>query len=484
MRRRVIATPRSEWVDPAVAFGALCRGESPAFWLDSGVAASTGWSYLGVASRTLTASIEDGNVTEWPSGARHEGTILDFLRERQTGTVETSTEAGLGPSRQGPFQLGWVGWLGYELHAQTMGTGIGRSSRYPDAALLLADRVIAFDHATRTVTYLTLDDAGADELAAWRSTVERALAVPLVRDSGRFDPVRSGENRAPTVGWAYSDEEYLAMIESCQRTIAAGDAYQLCLTTEVSVGGRPDPVDTYLRLRELSPSHHGGFVRIGGVSLLSSSPEQFLSIGPDRLVRSKPIKGTRRRGTTPEEDAALRSELLESDKERAENLMIVDLMRNDIGRISEVGSVTVPGLLEVESYAQVHQLVSTVQGRLAPGLEPVDAVAACFPAGSMTGAPKHSAVLTLDGLERRPRGIYSGAFGYFGFDGRIDLAMVIRSIVLDAGGATVGTGGGITALSIPEDELEEVRVKAAALLRALEADRDARPAEVPDPKVR
>src|SRR5690606_31866621 len=142
------------------------------------------------------------------------------------------------------------------------------------------------------------------------------------------------------------------------------------------------------------------FVRIGGVSLLSSSPEQFLSIGPDRLVRSKPTQRTRRRGTTPGEDAALRSALLESDKERAENLMIVDRMRDDIGRIGEVGSVTVPGLLEVESYAQVHQLVSTVQGRLAPGLEPVDAVAACFPAGSMTGAPKHSAVLTLDGLER------------------------------------------------------------------------------------
>ncbi|HEU4850437.1 MAG TPA: anthranilate synthase component I family protein, partial [Terrimesophilobacter sp.] len=284
------------------------------------------------------------------------------------------------------------------------------------------------------------------------------------------------ETLSPSAVWAHPDADYLAMIETCQRSITAGDAYQLCLTTEVRLDAHPDPVDTYLRLRELSPSHHGGFVRIGGVSLLSSSPEQFLSVsapepGPGgRIVESKPIKGTRRRGTTPEEDAALRAELLSSDKERAENLMIVDLMRNDIGRISEVGSVTVPGLLAVETYAQVHQLVSTVRGVLAAGLDPVDAVAACFPAGSMTGAPKHSAVLTLDELERRPRGIYSGAFGYFGLDGRIELAMVIRSIVLDADGATIGTGGGITALSVPEEELEEVRIKAAALLRVLGAE--------------
>lgn len=456
MRRRVIATPRSEWVDPAVAFQDLCRGDSPAFWLDSGVSATTGWSYLGVASRTVTASIDDGSLTEWPSGARRDGTVFDFLREELQQGLDADDEVGSA----GPFRLGWVGWLGYELHAQTMGTGIRRPSRYPDAALMFVDRALAFDHAARTVTQLSLDP----------------LSAPLVRDSGRSDRAGSDGSRAPTAELAYPEVEYLAKIAACQRSIAAGDAYQLCLTTEVRVDAHPDPVDTYLRLRELSPSHHGGFVRIGGVSLLSSSPEQFLTVSAPgsgqggRTVESRPIKGTRRRGTTPEEDAALRAELLSSDKERAENLMIVDLMRNDIGRISEVGSVTVPSLLEVETYAQVHQLVSTVRGVLAAGLDPVDAVAACFPAGSMTGAPKHSAVLTLDELEQRPRGIYSGAFGYFGLDGRIDLAMVIRSIVLDADGATIGTGGGITALSVPEEELEEVRIKAAALLRVLGAE--------------
>ena len=164
---------------------------------------------------------------------------------------------------------------------------------------------------------------------------------------------------------------------------------------------------------------------------------------------------------------SLRPELLESEKERAENLMIVDLMRNDIGRISRTGSVGVPSLLAVESYAQVHQLVSTVRGHLAAGLDGIDAVMSCFPAGSMTGAPKLSATRIVDRLENRARGIYSGAFGYFGVDGRVELAMVIRSIVIDPHGATVGAGGGITALSVPADELAEVKLKAEALLAVL-----------------
>lgn len=459
MRRRVIATPRSAWVDPADVFSELCRGDGPAFWLDSGLAATTGWSYLGVASRTVTASVADGTVTERPSGHTVPGTIFEFLRAEQAVGLLEDTEPD---AASGPFRLGWVGWLGYELHAQTMGIGLGRPSRHPDAALMFVESAWAFDHAASTVTHLALDPS--------------AFPHSFVRDSGRSGTVLADENRAQTVGtWAYPDTDYLAMIADCQRSITAGDAYQLCLTTEVRVDAHPDPVDTYLRLRELSPSHHGGFVRIGGISLLSSSPEQFLSVSAPtsgsagRVVESKPIKGTRRRGTTPQEDAALRDELLASDKERAENLMIVDLMRNDIGRVSGVGTVTVPSLLQVETYAQVHQLVSTVRGVLADGLDPVDAVVACLPAGSMTGAPKHAAILLLDGLEQRARGIYSGAFGYFGLDGRIDLAMVIRSIVLDADGATIGTGGGITALSVPEEELEEVRVKAAALLRVLGA---------------
>jgi len=269
--------------------------------------------------------------------------------------------------------------------------------------------------------------------------------------------------------WAYPDDEYLAMIRDCQQAIVAGDAYLLCLTTEARVAASPDPLATYLALRQSSPTHHGAFLRMDDVSVLSASPEQFIEVSPDGEVTTSPIKGTRRRGVDDDDDARLRLELASSVKERAENLMIVDLMRNDIGRIARTGSVSVSSLLAVETYAQVHQLVSTVRGRLAEGVSGVDAVVSCFPAGSMTGAPKRSATEILDRLERRPRGIYSGVLGYFALDGRIDLSMVIRSIVIDPEGSTVGAGGGITALSVPEEELEEVHLKAAALLRVLDA---------------
>jgi anthranilate synthase component 1 len=264
--------------------------------------------------------------------------------------------------------------------------------------------------------------------------------------------------------------EYLANIAACQEAIREGEAYQLCLTTEAEITGSFDPVAVYARLRAQSPSHHGALLRIGGISLLSSSPERFLEVSPEGVVRTHPIKGTRPRAADAASDARLRDELLASDKERAENIMIVDLMRNDLARVSEPGSVTVPSLLDVESYPQVHQLVSSIEGRLRHGLDGIDAIAACLPAGSMTGAPKQRATEILDTLERRARGLYAGAFGYLGRDGRVDLAMTIRSIVLDERGATIGTGGGITALSVPAEEIAEARLKAAALLAALGLD--------------
>ena len=451
---RVLTHPIPGWVDPAAAFSLFA--DSPgAVWLDSGPSAGDGWSYLAGASRLVTASVADGSVTA--QGERTPGTIFDFLREdlREEGRALPDPAAGV-------FQLGWVGYLGYELHAQTMGTGLGRRSGHPDAALLFVDRALAFDHATRTVTLVALGDAWAGELAMWRDQV-----LAQLRDARMPEPPPPAPRSI--ADWAYTDADYLEKIASCQEAIRRGDAYQLCLTTQASVDTRPDPAATYLRLRATSPAHHGAFLRVGELAILSSSPEQFLLVTPDGLVQTRPIKGTRRRGQTEADDAALRAELESSDKERAENLMIVDLMRNDIGRVSERGTVTVTGLMEVESYAQVHQLVSTVTGRLRPDASGVDAVESCFPAGSMTGAPKHSAILTLDALEQRARGVYSGALGYFGLDGRIDLAMVIRTIVLDERGATVGAGGGITALSVPQEELEEVRIKARALLDVLGA---------------
>ena len=435
MRQSLTTVDLGRWVDPAEAWAALCGGAASAFWLDSGPGASTGMSYLGVAAQTTT---------------QFDGPVLDWLRQQRLD-VDTSAAA---PG----FRLGWVGWLGYELRAETMGTPRTQQSRYPDAAWLYVDRCLAFDHATGRVHAYSLGDA-----SAYRDEVLAAL------DAAPSLPELTRPTVEHAVAWAYSDTEYLDMIRSCQAAIREGDAYQLCLTTEARIDVSPDPFDTYRALRALSPTHHGALIVAEGVALLSASPEQFLSVSPDGIVTTSPIKGTRPRGGTTAADDELRIELEASSKERAENLMIVDLMRNDLTRVSRIGTVDVTSLLTVESYAQVHQLVSTVRGELADGLTAIDAVEACFPAGSMTGAPKRSATLILDALEARPRGIYAGAFGYLGLDGALDLAMVIRSIVIDAHGSSVGTGGGITALSIPDEELAEARLKANALLSVLGA---------------
>ena len=414
-------------VTPEQAYSALVGSATNAVWLDSGEGATSGMSFVGTATRALTTGV--------------------FDELRRTPRVEDSAP------------LGWIGWLGYELRAETMGVAVEHASRYPEAGLLWVDRGLLFNHATGAITFVALADAWTPPLKRWLARSLKALRSVV--------PLEPAEPGSAHVSWRYDDAEYLEMIRACQAAIVEGEAYQLCLTTEASVDVRPDPVGTYLALRRSSASHHGALLRVGDVSLLSASPETFLRIDPSGVIESKPIKGTRPRGLTPSQDAVLRVQLLGSEKERAENLMIVDLVRNDIARVSEIGSVEVPSLLAVESYPHVHQLVSTVRGQLAAGLSPVDAVVSCFPAGSMTGAPKQRATEILDGLERRARGIYAGAFGYFAADGSVDLAMVIRSIVLDPAGATVGSGGGITALSVPEEELEEVRLKAAALLAVL-----------------
>lgn len=446
MRSRVLEAPLGLWVDPRAAYVAMHAADEWSFWLDCGTDASTGVSAMGRASAVLSDRVG--------------GSVLESLRTELAAHRDTEVGHSAG------FRLGWVGWLSYELRSHTMEEQHGRVDMHPHSLMLRVDRAVVFDHSARTVTLLALGERWEGDAAVWRAETVRALL-----DASRATPSDISHHPGRgSVEWAHDDERYLEMIAECQRAIVAGDAYQLCLTTSARVTVRPDPLAAYLALRRTSPAHHGGLLRAGGISLLSASPEQFLAVDPDGGVQTRPIKGTRPRGATPHADSDLVRALRESDKERAENLMIVDLMRNDLSRVCQIGSVHVPELFAVETYPHVHQLVSTVRGRLREGLGAIDAVEACFPAGSMTGAPKREATRILDSLEGRPRGIYSGAWGHLGFDGRLDLAMVIRTIVVDEAGATVGSGGGITALSIPEEELAEVKLKAAALLAVLVGD--------------
>ncbi|WP_223690404.1 aminodeoxychorismate synthase component I [Leifsonia poae] len=448
-------------VDPADAFVTLFGEAQNAVWLDAGPGASAGRSYLAASDTVATEVVAPHGrevVVSSPGGTRTApGTMVDFLRD-DLAAKEPVTNGQSVVS----FALGWVGWLGYESGAAASGVPVADSGE-PAAAMLFVDRALVFDHERGTVELLTLEGDG--DAAGWVAETRRRLATASGAASGHVERHAPAET-ADAATWRHDDEDYLALLRSCQESIRAGDAYQLCLTNRASARVDRDPLAVHLRLREASPAHHGGLVRINGVSLVSSSPEQFLSLTANGRIRTKPIKGTRPRGATIARDVELRAELEASEKERAENVMIVDLMRNDLGRVCEVGSVGVRHLLAVESYPQVHQLVSTVEGTLLPGLVAADAIAACFPAGSMTGAPKLSAMRILHALEGGPRGIYAGCFGYLGLDGAMDLAMVIRSVVVKPGLVSIGAGGGITALSVPEEELEEVAIKARALLAA------------------
>lgn len=229
-----------------------------------------------------------------------------------------------------------------------------------------------------------------------------------------------------------------------------------------------DPWQAYRFLRRASPAPFGAFLDFGGLSVLSTSPERFLRVDRQGVMESKPIKGTRPRGATPAEDALLVADLTTSEKDRAENLMIVDLVRHDLGRCAEIGTVVADPVFQVETYATVHQLVSTVRARLRPDTTAVAAVRSAFPGGSMTGAPKIRTMQIIDRLEGGPRGLYSGAIGYFSLTGAADLSIVIRTAVLSGGRLRYGVGGAIIALSDPEAEFDETVVKAAPLRMLLD----------------
>lgn len=425
------------WRDPEqVVLSPLVRGDVA--WHDAGVDAVRGTSTVGWGPAT-TASAADG-------------TLAAAWRRLHD---DVPPPAGDGARHDDP--TGWAGWVGHGVGRWLLGLPDRPHDGPPDLALLRLDHVLCFDHARRTVEAVSVGDpAWHDQLrAAWPAVPVDAVAPapPLPRpDAARWD----------VDGEAYED-----LVRRCQDAIRDGDAYQLCLTTTVTVPGATDAVEAYRRLRRSSPAPHAWFVRVGEHALLCASPESALEVRADGVVTSSPIKGTRPRSADPAVDAAAAAELVASEKERAENLMIVDLVRNDLSRVCRLGTVAVTELLALHRYEHVHQLVSTVRGALRPGATAVDALAACFPAGSMTGAPKLRAAQLLDGWETRPRGVYAGVVGRLGRDGSASLAMVIRSLVVSPDRTTLGVGGGVTSHSVPADEWQEARHKAVAPLAVL-----------------
>jgi aminodeoxychorismate synthase component I len=429
------------WVNPADAFLAMHSKDPFAFWLDRSTNQDEPVSVIGSAGSIVTAGNE-----AFALASQH----LSALNQAIVSVPEDEIPFS--------FRPGLVGYLGYELGEED------QEGVHPRAQFMIVDRAMIFDHSTKSMYFIGLFET-RDEFVNWY----RAALLRLTLVGGELASYMQ-KTKQPTLSSStlrHSKESYLDLIQKAKEHIKTGDVFQLCLTNQIFIEHDADALKTFLTLRESNPAPYGGYLKLAGVEIVSSSPEQFLKVSASGKVSSKPIKGTRPRSKDQTEDTQIANELLSNEKERAENLMIVDLMRNDLGRVCEADSISVEKLFQIESYATVHQLVSTVTGTLRAGQSATSALAACFPGGSMTGAPKIRAVEILQELEAGQRDIYSGAFGYLGFDGSADFGMTIRTLVFEGESASLGVGGGITIDSDPDSEFEETMLKSKALLKAL-----------------
>ena len=452
-------------ITPEAAYPVIAAGARYAYWLDSAREESpmSRVSYVGVvphwaAVLRIENAREATNTTPW-----------DALDTALASMPEPDNIAELPEGLRG----GYVGYFGYEaraaLHPGRIGYTPRHMARTPDSLWMPAVRYLTYEHETHRAWLL------GDK--PWLEEIEPRLRE-LARDSWREIPGDNAHDGDKPLSQhvehlrfeAPERESYCADIERAQWHIYEGNSYEVCLSAESTARVEhpltPDQLfELYRTQRRHNPAPYAAYLRCGDFSVLSSSPERFLMVDIQGNAETKPIKGTCPRGANPQDDAAAAHWLQRDAKTRAENLMIVDLLRNDLSTVSDPASVQVPVLMGVESYATVHQLVSTVTARLKPEISAVHASAACFPGGSMTGAPKPSTMNIIEDLEARPRGVYSGALGFFSADGGANLSIVIRTLVAhDSGLITLAAGGAIVADSDPNAEYEEMLTKLRAAL--------------------
>jgi para-aminobenzoate synthetase len=433
-------------LDGESVFRSLFADLPAAFWLDSSLIGSG----LGRVSVLGTSAGPDAEVV-----VRRQTDVFTELQTRLAGR-RGDVPAVLADV----FCGGYVGYFGYELKAFTGGDTVHQSAT-PDAVWIWANRFVLVDHRRdRTLLVAVHEEADRADAEAW---LDRAASVSPVRRGPATRPAIAGLDLEAHL--EQSRATYLAGIERCHEALEAGRTYEVCLTNRVRLPPEPDPLGFYRWQRVRNPAPYAAFLRCGDLAVASSSPERFLSVDARGWAECRPIKGTAPRLADPYADRQVAARLATDEKTRAENLMIVDLIRNDLGRVSEPGTVQVPQLMAVETYRTVHQLVTTVRGRLRSGLTALDAVRACFPPGSMTGAPKISTMRLIDQLEDSARGIYSGALGWLAVDGRADLSVVIRTAVMTPAGTVVGAGGAIVLDSDPVAEYDEMLLKATATVR-------------------
>ena len=440
--------------DSALLFSRIA-GEPWSIFLDSGYPLIDRGRYDIMTARPYRTVVTYGDETRIADGKtlQHSGEDPFDLVRRQLGERRINL-SGL------PFSGGALGYFSYDLgrRIEQLPALCRDDINMPDMAIGLYDWALIVDHHRRRTWLIAADEArlGVEE---WRD-----LQDLFSSDNTREAAGHSIQSRLLN----HTDkEQYSAAFNRIQRYIRDGDCYQVNLAQRFSVAVTGDSWSVHRQLRKSNPAPYACFFRLEQGCILSSSPERFISVSNDQ-VETKPIKGTIRRSVYAYEDKALAEQLLESEKDRAENLMIVDLLRNDIGKNCEIGSVMVPRLFALESFATVHHLVSTVTGRLARSKHALDLLRGAFPGGSITGAPKLRAMQIIEELEAYRRTVYCGAIGYIGFDGNMDTNIAIRTLVHKDDRIYFWAGGGIVADSVPESEYRECFIKAEAIMRLFE----------------
>jgi para-aminobenzoate synthetase len=440
-------------------FVGLYRDASHAFWLDS--AAPGGGARFSILGAPDADAHESVRIHHRASGAPP----AEFLARLEADLAHPTVG---GESLPLAFRGGWIGYFGYEMaFADDLSSAYAAPIKdEPPAALWLrADRFLVIDHQERRVHLVavsTASEVGAAEswLATMQARIEQlAPASEVVMAASASVPI--------TLELEQSRADYLASIERCRQAIRDGESYEINLTNRLQLEGQLDGLSFYRVLRQVNPAPFAAYLKADTLEVLSASPERFLKVDATGRVEAKPIKGTSRRDADPTRDRELAEQLQRSEKNRAENLMIVDLLRNDLSRVSIVGSVRVPELMYVETYATVHHLLSTITAQLAPNASLIDLLRAAFPGGSVTGAPKIRTMQLIASLERSPRAVYCGSIGYLGYNRVADLNIAIRTLTYDGNHLCFGAGGAITHLSDPAEEFAEMLLKAEALIRPL-----------------
>ncbi len=427
------------------------------------------YSFIGLAP-TGTITIREGEADL--TGELGDATVA-FSDPLALVDSLLSREEAIRVSGLPPFCGGAVGYLSYDAvrYFERIPAPTSTGLDLPLGILGWYRTVLAFDHLKRTIKIITQIPTTGDVRSSYLKAASEVDALATRLTHGAGEPASPSTATASPLGSATSnmtEDQFESSVRKAKEYIAAGDAIQVVLSQRLSVPTSASPLALYRALRSINPSPYMYFLDYGNFQVIGSSPEMLVRVS-DGVMAVHPIAGTRRRGQNAQEDDELAAELVLDEKERAEHFMLVDLGRNDVGRVSQAGSVAVKQLLQVEKYSHVMHLVSHVEGRLRSDLRPVDALRAGFPAGTVSGAPKIRAMEIIGELEPDSRGPYAGAVGYFGFDGTVDTAIAIRTAVLVDGIAHIQVGAGIVADSVPELEYQETMNKAAAMLRAIKA---------------